>query len=917
VPNSSFRTGRCVLNKIYSKVWNKSLGMLVVASEFARANGRGSASSRLRSAALAAGIVMALGAVPAMATDAVSKPTDAATVAHLFDAKGATNGSEDAMALGRYSLAAGASSFATGDQSSAFGAYAGAEGLNSTAIGAHSFAFGTDSSALGWSAQATADNATAVGTQSVASGDRSLAVGGAAQALGIESVAVGGGALMLDGTVATAEAKGAGASAFGAGAAASNDFATSLGWNSFAADVQSTAVGSGARSIGIQSTSFGADSDAFGDYATAIGANSSAHGEYTTALGTQSLAVNTDTTALGAASWAQGVNSVAIGARSFSDRANTVSVGALGDERQITNVAEGTETTDAVNKGQLEEVVSGTAQASHLFAADGKVDGSEDAFALGTHSVAVGAGSFAVGDESSAFGAYANAEGLNGTAIGAHSFAYGTGSSALGWMAQAINSYSTAVGYKSSASSDNSVALGANSQADRASTVSVGSAGHERQITNVGAGTQTTDAVNKGQLDTALATVGANMGDLTSNALKYDNSSKKQVTLGGTGGTRISNVQTSGALTDAATVGQLAGVYGALGGGAGLTTNGGMTLPSYAIQGGGYTNVGDALGALNGVLTGAVSNIVSLRNDLTLLQNTPGVAGADPNGGRVVVDGASNGTDTAHVAAGTKGVAIGATATANGNHGTAVGGDSYAAGRNDTALGGNAKVKADGSTAVGANTNIAVTATNAVAVGESASVTAASGTALGQGSSVTSSGAVALGQGSIADRANTVSIGNAGVQRQVTNVAAGTQATDAANYGQIQAALATAKTYADAGDQTTLQSANAYTNQKLGNFASTSDLNTLRNQVNQQFYSVNQRMDRVGAMGAAMSQMSFSTQGINTPDRLGMGVGGYNGQAALSLGYAHQITPKANLTFGAALSSGGESSGGVGLGVGW
>jgi hypothetical protein len=114
-----------------------------------------------------------------------------------------------------------------------------------------------------------------------------------------------------------------------------------------------------------------------------------------------------------------------------------------------------------------------------------------------------------------------------------------------------------------------------------------------------------------------------------------------------------------------------------------------------------------------------------------------------------------------------------------------------------------------------------------------------------------------------------------------------------------------------------LKSANAYTDQKVGNFASASDLNSLRGQVNQQFASVNQRLDRVGAMGAAMSQMAFSTQGINTPNRLGMGVGGYGGQGAISVGYAHQITPKANLTFGAALSSGGESSGGVGLGVGW
>jgi hypothetical protein len=46
-------------------------------------------------------------------------------------------------------------------------------------------------------------------------------------------------------------------------------------------------------------------------------------------------------------------------------------------------------------------------------------------------------------------------------------------------------------------------------------------------------------------------------------------------------------------------------------------------------------------------------------------------------------------------------------------------------------------------------------------------------------------------------------------------------------------------------------------------------------------------------------------------------MGTYNGQAAMSMGYSHQITPKANLTFGASISGGGESSGGVGLGVGW
>jgi hypothetical protein len=69
-------------------------------------------------------------------------------------------------------------------------------------------------------------------------------------------------------------------------------------------------------------------------------------------------------------------------------------------------------------------------------------------------------------------------------------------------------------------------------------------------------------------------------------------------------------------------------------------------------------------------------------------------------------------------------------------------------------------------------------------------------------------------------------------------------------------------------------------------------------------------------MGAAMSQMAFSTQGVSGDNRLGVGVGGYKGQGAMSVGYSRSLSPKATLTFGAAIS-GGETSGGVGVGIGW
>lgn len=115
----------------------------------------------------------------------------------------------------------------------------------------------------------------------------------------------------------------------------------------------------------------------------------------------------------------------------------------------------------------------GGAAENAYFHADGKQDGSDAAVvAAGTLGVAAGAG--------------AQAQASNSVAIGANAQAKASDSAALGANAQA-----TAQG---------SVAIGTNSVADRANSVSVGAAGAERQITNVAAATQDTDAVNLGQL---------------------------------------------------------------------------------------------------------------------------------------------------------------------------------------------------------------------------------------------------------------------------------------------------------------------------------------------------------------------------------------------------------------------------------
>ncbi len=137
-----------------------------------------------------------------------------------------------------------------------------------------------------------------------------------------------------------------------------------------------------------------------------------------------------------------------------------------GDSTTITNVAAGTQDSDAVNFAQLEVVSTQVTNISNGTDGMFQVNNTSDLpkpTPTGKDSTAGGAGAVASGDNS------------------------------------------VALGSNSSATASNSVALGSNSVADRDNTVSMGSAGHERQITNVAAGTSGTDAVNVNQLKSGIA----------------------------------------------------------------------------------------------------------------------------------------------------------------------------------------------------------------------------------------------------------------------------------------------------------------------------------------------------------------------------------------------------------------------------
>ncbi|MCA8318575.1 YadA-like family protein [Burkholderia cepacia] len=100
---------------------------------------------------------------------------------------------------------------------------------------------------------------------------------------------------------------------------------------------------------------------ASGNQSTAGGVGATASGNRSTALGNGARASGTDSVALGAHAQASGSNSTALGTGSVADRNNSISIGSVGHERQITNIAPGTASTDAVNLGQLNAAINQTA----------------------------------------------------------------------------------------------------------------------------------------------------------------------------------------------------------------------------------------------------------------------------------------------------------------------------------------------------------------------------------------------------------------------------------------------------------------------------------------------------------------------------------------------------------------------------
>ncbi|RZA35071.1 MAG: hypothetical protein EOP92_12430 [Lysobacteraceae bacterium] len=314
--------------------------------------------------------------------------------------------------LGQQSAAVGYGNYVMGDQSSAFGyrnntsgpvAVIGASafgnqnnpdvaaGENSNAFGYMNQATGKNSSAFGVQNVASAFGTSAIGFANTASGYDSSAIGWRNQTLGVQSVAMGRSNLVT--LVAS------GASAMGQGNTANGIASTAIGFRSQTNARQGLAMGFYSQANGLGALASGRHALANGEFSVAVGnwtgaalgdpfldldldgdgvfdadsRQTIAHGANASAFGPAALALSADSVAIGHGARSGVAGAVAIGANSFADRGNSVSFGSDTLQRQLIQVAAGTQGNDAVNLSQLQAVAtalgSGASYAGGVFAA--------------------------------------------------------------------------------------------------------------------------------------------------------------------------------------------------------------------------------------------------------------------------------------------------------------------------------------------------------------------------------------------------------------------------------------------------------------------------------------------------------------------------------------------------------------------
>ncbi|MCN7436680.1 YadA-like family protein [Escherichia coli] len=624
------------MNKIFKVIWNPATGSYTVASETAKSRGKKSGRSKLLISALVAGGLLSSFSVWANAgnDDGQGIGTGTGWVAIGESAKATaytdSNGASTAVgyksnAQGVWSSAIGALTSALGDSSMAFGVNAVSTGQRSIAMGASSSSLGEYSIALGRYASsggmfslaqgdrsnAAGLNATAVGSNSNAAGAKAIALGNAAKATEIMSIALGDTAnaskeysmaLGVSSAASAANAIAVGRNSAAAGvdslalgrlsvASAANaiamgaeseaaENATAIGNNAHAKGVNSIAMGSGSIADKVNTIALGNGSQSLADNAIAIGQGNKANGTDAIALGNASLSSGLNSIALGKTSVvtgdnslalgsntnANGINSVALGADSIADQDNSVSVGSSSLQRKIVNVKNGAikaDSHDAINGSQLYAISDSIAKR-------------------------LGGGSSVNPDDGTVNAPTYNLKNGNKNNVG--SALTVLDENTLQW--DQIKGKYSAVHGSSTTSVITDVANGTISAASKDAVN-----GSQLKTTNDNVSTNTTNITN----------LTDSVGDLKDDSLLWNKAAGAFSAAHGTEATsKITNLlagKISSNSTDAINGSQLYGVADSftsyLGGGADISDTGVLSGPTYTIGGTDYTNVGDALAAIN------------------------------------------------------------------------------------------------------------------------------------------------------------------------------------------------------------------------------------------------------------------------------------------------------------------------------
>ena len=527
--------------------------------------------------------------------------------------------------------------------------------------------------------------------------------------------------------------------AAGSSVSANGSKAVAVGYSSSA---ESSAVAIGDTATAAENAiAIGKETEAAKN-AVAIGKNTKASVEGSIALGKDSQAIRPG----GITGWdpKTGTTSTKSGTAWVSG-AGALSIGNGGTSRQITNVAAGSEDSDAVNLAQLKEAMT------HYYS----VKTTAETDAAGNNNYL---NDGATGDNALAAGVNANASGKNATAVGYNTTAPYERATAMGAFANATSSQATAIGSSASATSSQSTAIGYNAGAHGTYATAVGSSAsatsYQSTAIGSGAGAHGSYAIAMGNGASATNTYAVAIG-------AGAKAPSDQATALGNGASATSSQATALGNGASATSSQAT----AIGSGAYANSSYGIAIGNGAsAQYGDYNiAIGNGTSAQNSSYNIAIGNGASAQNGYgtALGYNAKTTA---PNGTAL-----GSGASAYYYA-----TALGNNATASSSYALAAGDGANAQVYQAIALGYNAKSYVTGGVALGSSSTANVASGKTGLDPHTGAASTNTGTTW-----VSTLGAVSVG--------TVDSDGNATGTRQINGVAAGTQDTDAVNVAQLKA----------------------------------------------------------------------------------------------------------------------------------